>query len=231
MRYLNRFDYSNAQFGIILLVLLALLVGPNVMPRLIASLPGVDEGVPCDWLRRGNDRMHHQSLLSRDLNLRTESPISLEVRTGRFPQDINAVFSITITVTNRTLAPVPILVTPDDLILDPARPQSGFGIVFNDAPAPNNGDLTAGGYPEERIRLLGPRQICVTHASIAVSQIANASALIAANATITAFYRNNARGEIPPSELNQPYTDQGLWTGIVRSSPYAFNEAHATTGP
>ena len=82
MRYLNRSNNPNAIVGLFMLILLAILAGPGTLPQLISSIPSFEEGVPCDWLRQGQDRAHHQSLLSRLLTEQEDSPISLDVRVG-----------------------------------------------------------------------------------------------------------------------------------------------------
>ena len=94
---------------------------------------------------------------------------------------------------------------------------------MNPIPIPNAGELTAGGYAEDRIRMLGPRQVCIHRVSIPFNRIPASSALIASNASIRAFYRNTSPGEIPLLDPNQPYTDQGLWVGVVESSPHTIS--------
>ena len=102
------------------------------------------------------------------------------------------------------------------------------GTLMTPPPIPNSpGDLTAGGYAEDRIRMLGPRQVCIHRVSIPFGQIPASSALIASNASIRAFYRNTSPGPIAVQDPNQPYTDQGLWVGVVESSPYTISAATA----
>lgn len=224
MRFFDRTENPNAIVGLFMLLLLAILAGPGTLPRLISSVPTFDEGVPCDWLRKGEDRANHQSLLSRSLGTRPEAPIELAVRTGNLPQTADGSLTITIVVTNKTLAPVPILVTSGQLILDATVPQSGFGVIFDAlSPIPNPGDLTTGTYDENRIRMLGPRQVCVHRVAVPITQIPASSTLIASDSAIRAYYRNLNPGEIPLLDPNQPYTDQGLWVGVVESSPHTIN--------
>jgi hypothetical protein len=229
MRFFDRTENPNAIVGLFMLLLLAILAGPGTLPRLISSVPSFDEGVPCDWLRTGEDRAHHQSLLSRTLGARQDPPIDLEVRTGSLPQTQEGDLTITIVVTNKTLAPVPILVTSGELILDLTLTRSGFGMVFDTTTQIQNipDDLSAGGYTEDRIRILGPRQVCIHRVSVPFDQIPASSALIANNTGIRAFYRNASPGEIPLLDPNQPFTDQGLWVGVVESSPYTISAATA----
>lgn len=221
MRYLNRAENPNTLAGIFLLILLAVFAGPTVFPQLIAtSVPFADEGVPCSWLRSGENRAYNQSLLGREISQRSDSPISLSVRTGSLPSDQTGTLEISIIVTNNTLGTVPILVTPGQLILDPNQAASGFGVVFNSAAPVTNVGEAVGSYSEDRIRVLGPRQICVHTVDVPWGSIPNNTALVTANATIMAFYRNNTVGSAIPTG-NQPavFSDQGLWTGVVTSSP------------
>jgi len=223
MRFFSRNDNPNAIIGIFLLIMLAILAGPSTLPRLFNAMPSLDEGIPCDMLRKGRDRADHQSLLARAISGRAESPISLDVRTSALPTVVDGNLEITVVVANETLAPVPLLITPSELILDPNFQQSGLGVVFNSsADIANIGEnIGAGGYSEERIRILGPRQICVHRITVAFGQIPGSSALWAGNVTVRAFYRNTSAG--PLLDPNRPYTDQGLWVGVVMSPSRGIN--------
>lgn len=222
MRLFNRTENPNAIVGLFLLILLAVFAGPNTLPRLLADVvPFADEGVPCVWLREADNRASHQSLIGRTLSNQDEPPISLGVRTSQLnPTDPNQNFSITVVVNNQTLGTIPVLITPDDLILDPNQPRSGLGVVFNsDAAVPSAGE-TVDSYPSSRIRLLGPRQRCVHRVTYALNdeRLPPISSISFGNATIKAFYRNNTRGTaVPSGTAPAVYTDQGLWTGVVES--------------
>jgi hypothetical protein len=219
MRFFNRRDNPNAIVGLFLLILLAVFAGPNTLPQLLSTaVPFVDEGVPCEWLRPGSERAAHQSLIGRIVSQRSAPPISLSVRTSTITGDPDQVFAVTVTVINQTLGTIPILVTPGNLILDPNQAVNGLGVVFNsDAPVPAIGENVAS-YPENRIRLLGPRQRCVHRVEYRLSDFPNVSAIAFGGATIKAFYRNDSTGSAPPAAGQQTiYTDQGLWTGVVES--------------
>ena len=56
MRLLGRGDNPNAVAGLFLLILLLVLAGPSAFPRLVENVEFADEGVPCRWLRQGEDR-------------------------------------------------------------------------------------------------------------------------------------------------------------------------------
>lgn len=222
MRFLNRRENPNAVAGLFLLILLAVFAGPTVLPALIAdTLPFADEGVPCSWLRDGSLRAEHQSLIGRAVSTDpARSPISLRVRVSPVMPD--STVTITVIVTNESMGTIPILVTEGNLILNPQQAQNGLGVVFGQATiGPTSGEAV-GTYAAERIRLLGPRQLCVQKVTVPVSSIPNSSALVAENVTATAFYRNNSAGSLPLTGTNV-YSDQGLWVGFVQSEPTLIN--------
>ena len=224
MRLLRRNRSSpNVVFVMFFLLLVAIFLGPSTLPRLLATLlPFVDEGVPCDWLREATDRSVHQSLLGRAVSLRDEPPISLDVRVSSVSlADPAQLVVFSVIVINNTIGTVPILVTPDELILDPNQPTSGLGVVPGGAPDVSNVGEAVGSYPPGRIRLLGPQQRCVHEVAIPFNQIPGGSALVAENSTVRAFYRNNVRGAVQQTSGVSVYGDQGLWTGVVESSPRA----------
>jgi hypothetical protein len=229
MNIFNRSDDPNTLVGIILLIFLAVIAGPKVFPELMASLPALEEGVACQSLRTGENRAEHQSLLSRTINSRPESPISLEVRAGTIPLTSTANFEVTILVTNNTIAPVPLLLIPDEVMTNPTDTRAGFGIIFNsgDTILPAT-EAAPGGYPEDRIRLLGPRQVCLYRVQIPRSNMPDPSTFVVTGAAMRAFYRNADKGIIPVLTANQPYADQGLWIGVVESQPLPLNTSAAT---
>jgi hypothetical protein len=223
MRFFGR-DTPNILVGVFLLMLLAVFAGPNTLPRFISSVvPFADEGVPCDWLRTADDRGNHQSLLARELSTSQNAPIALDVSVGPVPGELSGTLEVSITLVNQTIAPVPLVLTENRLILDPNTPESGLGVVFNSAVTVQNIQENVTAYPENRIHILEPRQRCLHRVNVVVGQIPNSSVLAATNTTIRAFYRNGTRGQIPRTsdipgtDGYQPFTDQGLWVGVVES--------------
>lgn len=219
MRYINRTENPNTFVGIFLLLLLAVFAGPTVLPELLSeNIAFVDEGVSCGRLPSGEDRAIHQSALGRAVSEEIDPPLTLSVRTTPVPNDGTQNFSISVIVTNNTIATIPILVNAGTLIFDPNSPQNGLGVSFNNAaPVPQAGENVTT-YSEERIRILGPRQTCVHRVTLAFNTLPNPSALTAGNSTIKAFYRNTTRGTAVPGPGDTAiYTDQGLWTGVVES--------------
>lgn len=215
-RFLNRRENPNALAGLFLLILLGVFAGPTVLPDLIATtVPFVDEGVPCGRLRDGADRATNQSLIGREVsNNPGDPPISLEVRSEGLSGEA---ITVAVIVTNETLGTVPIVINSGGLLFANGDVRNGFGVVFAQAPIAASGE-GVGQYPADRIRLLAPRQRCVYRTSIPIFQVPNSSVLVAENATVTAFYRNNSTGTIPFTTGNI-YSDQGLWVGTTQSEP------------
>lgn len=224
MRILGGRDNPNLIAGIFLLILLMVLAGPSALPRLVENVDFADEGVPCRWLRKGEDRDIHQSLISRAISLDNDPPMSLSVITSAVSNDPNASFTITITVANNTIGLLPIVIpNSNTLVFGTGSGENGLGVVFNATqaiPAPNQ----VGTYTENQIHLLGPRQRCIHRVSFPLNQILQQDQSIGiGGGQVRAFYRNSSRGAIPVTgNPNQVYTDQGLWIGIVESDPYAI---------
>lgn len=233
MRFLgnNRVGNPNTLAGIFLLIMLAVFAGPSVLPQLIRNTLSVidaSEGPACASLRTGEDRAIHQSLLGRASSQRIQPPISLDVRTGPLPPDPTGNFVITVVITNETIGTIPILVTDDQLILDPNNGLNGIGVVFNNPTGIiANGTEGVNSYAEDRVHLLGPRQLCVHRVTLPLNQVPGFSALIDQNATVKAFYRNNARGTAIAAPGQTPiFSDQGLWVGVVESQPQRIATAN-----
>ncbi len=220
MRYVSRTENPNAIAGIFLLILLAVFAGPNVLPRLLSDqFPFVYEGVPCDWLRAGDQRAIHQSLLGRAVSNRVNPPISLTIKTSDFPAAIDGPLVVWITVTNNTIGTIPILVTTERVVIGTGTGESGLGIAFNNVPVPVAAQ-NVGGYPETQIRLLGPRQRCVHRALIQPNQFApsDLSIVSTGSGSVKAFYRNNTSGTASAVGTGVAiYGDQGLWVGVTES--------------
>ncbi|HLV36288.1 MAG TPA: hypothetical protein VKY59_14270 [Spirillospora sp.] len=209
MRFLNRArsrDNPNLLVGIFLLILLSVIMSPTNLPRFVSSI-GIDEATPCDWLRRAVDRANHQSLIGRATN----NAIELNVRASSVPFDPNGVLSIDVVVINRSLGTVPILYNVDQVNIGDDG-SSGLGIIIDPGNqlARSTGRSDTGTYPEQNIRLLGPRQRCVHSFDIPASQLTDT--IRSGNATVRAFYRINSAGAIPPVAAGPTpiYPDQGL---------------------
>lgn len=217
----RRGENPNAVAGVFLLILLLAITGPNILPRLTASIPTVDEGVPCRWLREGDQRAMHQSLIGRSASLQAASPLSLSVETNTLTSAPDSRLVVSITVVNNTIGTVP-FVLPIDTVDVGVTNQPGLGVAFNiTTPIPAIGATTTT-YPEDDIRLLGPRQRCVHRVSFAASELQGVIGGFGGD-TIIAYYRNGSRGASIPTALGQIYADQGLWTGVVQSAPYTIS--------
>jgi hypothetical protein len=221
MRFFNRSENPNTLVGIFLLVLLAVFIGPNMLPRLVSSVaPNLDEAVPCAWLQNGLDRANHQSLIGRA----AVNPIRLSVRTGSVPNTADGSFRITITVINESLGTVPIVYNEQQVIMGD-NGTSGLGVIFDGAvniPI-NNARQDTASFPEANIRLLGPRMRCVHRMDFAASQVS-----ITPGASIRAFYRITSAGQVFQTqnlEATPIYPDQGLAVirgGYVESQPFTI---------
>lgn len=217
----GRSNNSNTIAGIFLLVLLVVFAGPDSLPRLISAfIPGADEGIPCSWLHRARDIANHQSLLGRA----AENPLVLRVRASPIRPDSPLV--IDIIVQNNSLGTVPIVYSPDQVIVGDNN-TSGLGIIFN---PPNS--LTTGAvrqdyitFPEDGIRLLGPRQRCVHRLEFSPGQVQANPALLGGGTQVLAYYRITSAGQvaITPGMIATPiFPDQGLLIvrgGFVQSGP------------
>jgi hypothetical protein len=221
MRFFNRTENPNTLVGIFLLVLLAVFIGPNMLPRIVSSVaPNIDEAVPCAWLQNGFNRANHQSLIGRA----AVNPIRLAVRTSSVPNSADTRFSITITVINESLGTVPIVYHEQQVIMDD-NGTSGLGIIFDAAVnlPMNNARQDASSFPESNIRLLGPRMRCVHRMDFPANQVS-----ITPGTSIRAFYRITSAGQI--TQLLDPsatpiYPDQGLAVirnGYVESQPFTI---------
>ncbi len=212
---------KNRIVGLILLVALVFISGPNILPRALSSLlPSVFyEGVPCAWLRRADDRANHQSLLGRA----APNPISVRVQVDPLPTDPSALWYVRIIVTNESLGTVPFVYSPNQVIVGD-NDSSGIGLLFT----PPNGLVTGGQrantpvVPDSAIRLLGPRQRCVHTVEFPAGNVLIDGNIRAGLTQVRAYYRNNSRGQVvqPPGIAATPiFNDQGLWTGYVESNP------------
>lgn len=208
MRYFNRTENPNALVGIFLLILLAVFIGPNMLPRLASSFaPGViDESIPCAWLRNADQLAYHQSLIGRA----ALNPLSLGVRTSSVPTTADGRLIISIIIANDSLGTVPIVYNPTQVIVGD-NGTSGLGIIFTPAnnlsTGANRSDSTS--FPEQNIRLLGPRQRCIHRVEFPATQL---DATIASGAAqVRAFYRINSAGQTQPNAVATAiYNDQGL---------------------
>lgn len=229
-------DSSNTLIGIIILVLLLTYVGPDVLPQLVAnSIPFLDEGVSCGSLREGEDRGAHQSLIGRAAT----DPLQLRVEADSFPTDGLSAWTLKIIVINNTIGTVPIVFRANEVLLGD-NGTSGIGLIFSPAatiPLDSNNDgipnsrpqgLTS--FPEESIRILGPRQRCVVRVTIPANQLAAIPQGLGERTRVRAYYRVTSAGIVQSGVLS--FADQGLDIidgGIIESEeliiPFAATAA------
>lgn len=215
MRFLRGSRNPNTLVGIFLLVLLAIFAGPGMIPNLLPSLiPGADESIQCRWLRTGDDRAEHQSLIGRT----AENPLTIRVRTTALPQQTGQNLQVTIVITNDSIGTVAIYYNPDQVRIGDDSASSGLGIVFNSPNPQARGAGGGGAIPEEDIRLLGPRQSCVHHETWSYEQIPQLGLSLGQN-IVKAYYRSTSAGSTSLTNTAQQliFGDQGLWVGVIES--------------
>lgn len=214
MQLFNRTENPNAVAAVFLLVLLVVFAGPNVLPRIFASIPFVDQGIACDNLRLGDERDTHQSLIGRATATNPESPLNLSISTNTIT-DVQGQLVVSITVANRTLGTIPILIIEDSVLVNQGGGQSGLGVSFDG----NIIGPTTGPPQGTQVRLLGPRQVCVHRVAFRVNELAQG--FLTGAGSVTAYYRSNSSGVAVQSGLETPiYSDQGLWIGLTQSEPF-----------
>lgn len=214
-RYLRRDnDNPNTFIGIILLIVLGVFVGPNLLPEFLSDLsPYVFAGIPCDRLPEADNLVAYQSVIGRSV----EDPLVLEVDSSSIGDDGSLILRLTIT--NSSLGTIPIVYDIDDIAtIDDG--SNGFGIIINPAPLSGSvgrqtGNLNS--YPEENIKMLGPRQKCVHAFNVIASP-----QLITNGGTAQAYYRITIAGQNQPPSIGTQniFPDQGLdilTTGVIFS--------------
>ncbi|MDZ4763816.1 MAG: hypothetical protein SGI73_04635 [Chloroflexota bacterium] len=209
---------SNRIVGLVLLVLLVFIAGPNTLPRVLSNLlPSVIyEGVPCVWLRRADDRANHQSLLGRV----APNPIQLRINIDALPSDPAVIWRVRIIITNESLGSVPIVYDPNQVIVGDNL-SNGLGLIFTPNISLTSGG-TRGGNPvvaDRDLRILGPRQRCVHSVEFPAGNVLIDQAITRGLVRIRAYYRNNSAGQVVQTNpvATPIFNDQGLWSGYVES--------------
>lgn len=215
MGILRRGENPNLLVGLFLLVMLGIFAGSGLLPNVVSSIiPNADESIPCSWLRTGVERAEHQSLIGRAAT----NPIGLRIRTSALPNQSGQTLRLTIILTNNSIGTVAITYNPNQVRLGDDGVSSGLGIVFNrttPVPAGNGG---GGSYPEEDVRLLGPRQSCVHTSEWSFEQVPSLGLGTGQN-IVKAYYRNTTPGvsQLQNGARQIIFADQGLWVGIAES--------------
>ncbi len=197
-------DTSNTVFGVILLVMLLVFVGPDVLPRLVSrTFAFIDEGAPCTRLRTASDRGLHQSLIGR----RSSDALELDVQVEPLPND-GTPWVIRIIIVNNTIGTVPIVFS-ENQILTVDDGNSGVGLIFNPPANINLGTIRPPGastFSNDNIRLLGPRQRCVHRVEIPAAQLGG---IIGGQSTVQSYYRITTPGAVLTT-ATAIFPDQGL---------------------
>ena len=129
------------------------------------------------------------------------------MRISGVPSGPNGSLDLEIVVINRSLGTVAFLYNPSQVNIGDDG-TSGLGVIFDpgNLMARSSGRSDTQTYPEENIRLLGPRQRCIHSLSIPAGQLDPNVA--AGNASVRAFYRINGAGAVV--QATPIYPDQGL---------------------
>lgn len=214
-------DTSNTVFGVILLVMLLVFVGPDVLPRLLSrTFPFVDEGAPCTRLRTASDRGLHQSLIGR----RSSDPFDLDVQVDPLPTDGSGSWIVRIIIVNNTIGTVP-LVFDENQVLPVDDGNSGVGLIFNPPANINLGTIRPAGastFSNDNIRLLGPRQRCVHRVEIPANQLGS---IQPGTTTVRSYYRITTAGTVLTT-ATAIFPDQGL--ALLTNG---FTQSEAVTVP
>jgi hypothetical protein len=215
---------NNRIVGLVLLVVLAFVAGPNTLPRFLANLlPSIIyEGVPCAWLRRADDRANHQSLIGRA----APRPIQVRVQADPVPTDPSLVWGVRIIIVNESLGTVPIAYDPNEVIVGD-NGTNGVGLIFTPPNSLTTGFVRPGGTQtlDSDLRLLGPRQRCVHTVEFPAGNVLIDGSVPSGLATVRAYYRSGSAGQIiqqPPIVATPIFNDQGLWTGYIESEQLAI---------
>jgi hypothetical protein len=215
-------DSSNTVIGIILLVMLLVFVGPNVLPSLLArTFPFIDEGVPCTRLQTAENRALHQSLIGRSAT----DPLSIRTQLDPLPENPDDNWTIRITLVNETIGTIPFVFAENEVVVSNPGNVSGLGLYFTPStsvtiPGNTRPNADPPSFPEDKIRLLGPRQRCVHRVNMSGNQILNNPQIEPGNTQVTTYYRITGPGQI--QQQNSIYTDQGLAVipgGIIEAEP------------
>jgi len=205
-------DSSNTVIGIILLVMLLVFVGPGVLPSLLSrTFPFVEEGVPCTSLQRANNRAAHQSLIGRQ----ARNPLTLRTALEPIPANDNDPWIVRIIINNNTIGTIPFVFAENQVIVGD-NGTSGVGIIVqtpDNQPFTLNTDNTrqtqnVTSFPEDQIRVLGPRQRCIFRLELSAAEARN----LPNGTTIRSYYRITTAGVV---QQNNPqatpiFNDQGL---------------------
>lgn len=221
---------TNTLIGILILATLFTYVGQDAWRYITGGLTFVGDAPPCAWLPQPDNLGNHQSLIGRAIAQDGE-PLQLKVKTSKIPTNSTQQLTVYITVINRSIGSVPFVYSPDQVIVGD-NGSSGLGIVF-DPPSNiitegiNRGSPTT--YPNDSIRILGPRQRCVHRMDFEFDQLD--ATLRSGNVSVTAYYRGENEGIVPSANPTPVYPDQGLWTGVQTSVALPIPFGDSTSPP
>src|SRR5690606_15433951 len=139
----------------------------------------------------------------------------------------DGVLAVSIVIANESLGTVPIVYNPNQVIVGD-NGTSGLGIIFTPNSLITNGAtrVDSASFPENDIRVLGPRQRCIHRMEFQAAQVAADPTLASGGSQVRAFYRINAAGQVIANPAATAiYPDQGLNivpNGYIESQPVSI---------
>ncbi len=206
----DRFTRMIAAAAFVLLLIIAL-------PRFV---PGTASGIDCEALPIPRLSGSNQSLLASQVDPRV---LTLELVPENIVISPGQPLVMEVRYINESMAPLTLFYDPNQVTFRYTQQEAGllFSITTLDGRAlgvpPNVRPPlpVRQQFAPNQLRVLGPRQRCHQQVVIDQAQL-NAAGIGAGEYRVTAVYRNQFRGAIPPVGPQTPtpiFPDQGVWTG------------------
>ncbi len=214
--YYERFSSADPVTRIIALIAFGILL-VIALPRL---LPGTASGIDCAALPVPRVSGSNQSVLASQTD-----PTALHLEL--VPEIINISPGVALVMEvrfiNESMAPLTLFYDPSQVTFRYTQQEAGllFSVTTPDGRALGVPPNVRPPFPVHQqfaaiqLRVLGPRQRCTQRVEIDAGQL-NAARVVQGEYRITAVYRNQYRGAIPPVGALTPtpvFHDQGVWTG------------------
>jgi hypothetical protein len=236
-RYYERFSSFDPVTQVIALAALLILL-VIALPGIWGRLPGAASGVSCQSLASPKISGNNQSLLSvqqppdvlhlelapPDVVISQGQPLVLELR-----------------FINEGMAPVTLFLPPDEFVFRYTEQEAGIlfsiqtadGRAIGEPPNVRPPFPIRQQFPQNQLHVLGPRQRCNVRIELDPARL-NSAQLVTGQYRITAVYRNQYRGTVPPVGPQTPtpiFKDQGVWIGPQQSNwQVQSNEIRVSVG-
>lgn len=230
-RYIEDFDTTDPvtrwiAFAALLVLIVAML--PRIWP------PSFSE-VNCNYLSTPALGGDHQSLLA---STTPASDLRLDMQFDRDTINVGDALGITVRFVNSSMAPLTLYLEESKIPFRYTGREIGLTFFVqqlgaNDVPGRTLGEdqsvrplvLAPPTYSPDQLRILGPRQRCREYVEVSAQRL-SLSGMGAGRYMIIAYYSNQTKGAVPPVPPPTPtpiFTDQGVWTGEVRSNDLILN--------